>query len=142
MSLILISLCKVDRLIKIVFLGIALIYLGGMVYQVSYFAYFKLNQEEIIAKYCVNKDRPEMHCNGQCHLNKELKKVKTPVADEPSEENSENLPEFEFNFLIGFFTGDSVQRCDEENPMIVLFWNTKEELCCSDSIPFWHPPQV
>ena len=31
---------------------------------------------------CVNKDKPEMKCNGQCHLSKELKKVAEPVQQE------------------------------------------------------------
>jgi len=34
--------------------------------------YFKLNVEEIIKKYCVNKNSPELNCNGQCHLYKSL----------------------------------------------------------------------
>ena len=37
--------------------------------------YFKLNQESIALNYCENKDKPEMECNGQCHLKKEFKKI-------------------------------------------------------------------
>ena len=49
-------------------------------YQLSYFAYYELNIEYITAKYCVNKDKPEMQCNGQCHLMKELA-IGTPKKD-------------------------------------------------------------
>lgn len=35
---------------------------------------FYANRSEIAIKYCVNKDRPMMHCNGQCFLGKLLKK--------------------------------------------------------------------
>lgn len=41
-------------------------------YHVGYFAYFQLNIDYIIEKYCVNKDVPEMSCNGKCHLSKQL----------------------------------------------------------------------
>jgi hypothetical protein len=35
---------------------------------------FKLNQKYITSHFCVNKDKPKMHCNGHCHLKKELAK--------------------------------------------------------------------
>ena len=35
---------------------------------------FKLNQTYIAEVLCINKDKPEMGCNGKCHLNKQLKK--------------------------------------------------------------------
>lgn len=47
-------------------------------------AYFKIEQKEITEKYCVNKDKPEMHCNGKCHLKEQLQKVE----EEPLEQKS------------------------------------------------------
>ncbi|HEY0298923.1 MAG TPA: hypothetical protein VGB84_06860 [Arachidicoccus sp.] len=35
---------------------------------------FYANRSEIALKYCVNKDKPMMHCNGNCFLGKLLKK--------------------------------------------------------------------
>lgn len=34
---------------------------------------FKINQAYIASVLCENKDKPEMKCNGKCHLNKQLK---------------------------------------------------------------------
>lgn len=34
--------------------------------------WFLANQEEIIDKYCVNKDNEALQCNGKCHLNKQI----------------------------------------------------------------------
>jgi len=34
-----------------------------------------MNYDDIVENKCVNKDKPQMHCNGKCHLRKELKKV-------------------------------------------------------------------
>ncbi len=35
---------------------------------------FYANRSEIALKYCVNKNRPMLHCNGHCFLMKALKK--------------------------------------------------------------------
>ena len=33
---------------------------------------YELNQEYITETYCINKDKPELGCNGKCHLAKQL----------------------------------------------------------------------
>ena len=35
---------------------------------------FSLNRATITARFCVNKARPTMHCNGRCYFAKQLKK--------------------------------------------------------------------
>ncbi len=35
---------------------------------------FKLHQAYIASTLCENRDKPEMKCNGNCHLKKELRK--------------------------------------------------------------------
>ncbi|MBU2929492.1 hypothetical protein [Winogradskyella psychrotolerans] len=37
--------------------------------------HFKLNQQAIIKEFCININKPELHCNGKCHLSKELQKT-------------------------------------------------------------------
>lgn len=34
--------------------------------------HFKLNQEVIEKKYCINKDKPQLECHGKCQLKKQL----------------------------------------------------------------------
>ncbi len=46
---------------------------------------FNINQDYIAKVLCINKDKPEMKCNGKCHLTKELKKTEEP-ADNPKTE--------------------------------------------------------
>ncbi|ANW95929.1 hypothetical protein AXE80_06385 [Wenyingzhuangia fucanilytica] len=41
-------------------------------YFVGNVVYYETHLSEIIEKYCVNKDKPELQCNGQCHLAKEI----------------------------------------------------------------------
>nr|WP_237421255.1 hypothetical protein [Flavobacterium sp. Sd200] len=52
-----------------------------------------LNYEYIAKELCVNKEKPAMHCNGKCHLMKELAKK---AADEnPSSEKKGTTLQYE-----------------------------------------------
>jgi hypothetical protein len=42
---------------------------------------FYANRSEIALKYCVNKNRPLLHCNGHCFLMKALKKEQQQEKD-------------------------------------------------------------
>ncbi|MCA0365722.1 MAG: hypothetical protein LCH67_16900 [Bacteroidetes bacterium] len=53
---------------------------------------YQLRKDFIIKNYCVNKNRPEMHCDGKCYLAKQLKK-----AQEKEEKQATN------DFLTKFF---------------------------------------
>ena len=36
---------------------------------------YQLNKAAITARYCVNKARPQLRCNGKCHLAQQLRKA-------------------------------------------------------------------
>ncbi|GAA3522814.1 hypothetical protein GCM10022393_41850 [Aquimarina addita] len=36
------------------------------------FLYFQLNVDYIIENYCINKERPQLQCNGKCYLMNQL----------------------------------------------------------------------
>lgn len=38
----------------------------------GYVAYFELNIDYIVETYCVNKEKPQLQCNGKCHLATQL----------------------------------------------------------------------
>ncbi|MBV7267828.1 hypothetical protein [Winogradskyella luteola] len=50
------------------------------IYFVGNVLYYQLNIDYIIETYCVNKDKPELQCNGKCHLAKQL--TTTTTADD------------------------------------------------------------
>lgn len=131
-----------QRLIRIVFSLVALIYLGGMVYQVGYLAYFKIYQDEIIAEHCVNKDKPELECNGHCHLKKELEKTDFTNIDDQSDNRSEPLPQIELDFLVAVFPEMKEDFIIVHDHIYELIWRHDIELCCTNSDPVWHPPRV
>jgi len=47
--------------------------LGKTVIYISYI----LNQDYIAKNICENRAKPQLHCNGKCHLYKELKKAES-----------------------------------------------------------------
>lgn len=132
----------VQSLRRIVFLLIALIYVGGMIYQVGYFTYFKINQEEIVAEHCVNKDKPEMHCNGQCHLKKELEKAQVIKEDNSNEEPQSRLPQINLEFLIAVLPEVFSYKSNTPDHLIELVWHSEENISSAYSITPWHPPKV
>jgi len=46
---------------------------------------YQLNKAQITAQYCVNKARPQLHCNGKCHLAKQLRKAEGGDKKAPAE---------------------------------------------------------
>ena len=50
-------------------------------YIAGHIAYYELNIEYITEKFCENKDKPQLQCNGKCHLAKELNVVSANLSD-------------------------------------------------------------
>lgn len=61
---------------------------------------FKLNQD-FFAAICINKDKPEMHCNGQCHLKKQIQQ-----HEEENSSKEKLVNEKEFQMFIQNITSD------------------------------------
>ncbi len=51
---------------------------------------FKINQSQIIKILCVNKGKPEMKCNGKCHLKTQLEENEKEKKESPYSVPSEN----------------------------------------------------
>jgi hypothetical protein len=54
-----------------------------------------LNKVSITQNFCENKGKPKMHCNGKCHLKKQLDKADKQSLPGSSKEKSE----IQFHFL-------------------------------------------
>ncbi|WP_179351970.1 hypothetical protein [Winogradskyella vidalii] len=85
---------------KVFSLIMTLLFLFVVSQQAVVIMHFKLNQKAITEQFCVNKDQPELHCNGKCHLSKELQE--TEPSDSEKIMTTKNLdlafdsnPEFE-----------------------------------------------
>jgi hypothetical protein len=73
--------------VKYTFFIIALLFLLRPVLPVAEYA---VNYGYISKELCVNKNKPKLHCNGKCHLMKELAKAseqEKPVSEKKSGEH-------------------------------------------------------
>ena len=46
--------------------------------------HFAVNQASITARFCVNKARPRLRCNGKCYLAKQLRRAENGPAKAPA----------------------------------------------------------
>ncbi|WBA42262.1 hypothetical protein [Hymenobacter canadensis] len=44
---------------------------------------YQVHKARITALFCVNKDKPQLHCNGKCHLAKQLRKASDTESKAP-----------------------------------------------------------
>lgn len=79
--------------------GLALFFLFtyflALLNPLSPFINYALNKQEIIEKFCENKDQPALHCEGKCHLEKEVQKKAA------TEENQDEFSKMEVVSPIG-----------------------------------------
>ena len=57
--------------------------------QLGILGYYQANKEYITRNFCVNKDKPQLHCNGKCHLKKLIKKADREQDQSGSRVNTE-----------------------------------------------------
>ncbi|MBL4669835.1 MAG: hypothetical protein JKY30_11305 [Flavobacteriales bacterium] len=51
---------------------------------ISYF----VNQAEIIELFCINKEKPQLQCDGKCHLANQLAEVENDTEESPFSPNN------------------------------------------------------
>ncbi|UBM60434.1 hypothetical protein LAG90_07225 [Marinilongibacter aquaticus] len=103
------------------------------------FINYQLRKDFIIKNYCVNKEFPELHCDGKCYLAKQIK-----AAQQEDERQAET--QF-FNKLLGFeclsgtvhFAFEERGHLLEERAQKVFYRNPFFLQNYSSSV--FHPPQ-
>ncbi|SEW43756.1 hypothetical protein SAMN04488122_3257 [Chitinophaga arvensicola] len=61
---------------------------------------YYLNQDYIVRNFCVNRDKPAMHCNGKCHLRKQLREEERKEQENP-ERKTDHRSEIFYASLCG-----------------------------------------
>ncbi|MEC5142279.1 hypothetical protein [Chitinophaga sp. 212800010-3] len=94
---------------------------------------FKVNQTYIAKELCVNRDKPQMHCNGHCHLKKELDK-----DTQPEKNNNNGKDKYEVMFV------DPIQSFSISSPDNQLSFISyyKAPRLSKRSSSIFHPPQL
>lgn len=116
-------------------IAISLLFLFSLVAlkEVTFYSLFKLNQQVIEDVFCINKEKPEMKCQGKCHLN--------TMLSEAQENNDENVPAFNFQSDYQYIPVSSVSLF---SPAVVSFavCCSPEEILSSYRNSIFHPPQL
>ena len=99
---------------KAIFIGFAgLLVLSKILFGFIWQLHFYANQQTIIAQECINKNRPEMNCNGTCYLAKQLKKADLEL-EKKKEDQQRSL-----NQLKGIEVGEFLAQ--ENEFLLILF---------------------
>jgi hypothetical protein len=96
---------------------------------------YQLNKSSITKSFCENKTKPKLHCNGKCHLAKQLKKQEKNESQSSS--NSSEKQEFQ---LISE-TNQTTKIMLEE---VALFYVIHNQKCFYSKclLGVFRPPQI
>ncbi len=60
---------------------------------------YAINYDYISEVLCINKDKPELQCNGKCHLKSELAKAKDDTSNQDNDNNQPSKRVLQVEFL-------------------------------------------
>lgn len=75
------------------------------------FVDYKMNEEEIILEFCVNKDKPEMQCDGKCHLAKKMSLEPELNVTVNSKTQKKEMPRNKIRFVEEIYFEDVSLKC-------------------------------
>ncbi|MDR0803072.1 MAG: hypothetical protein LBE77_11060 [Fluviicola sp.] len=105
----------------------------------SWNIWFYNNQVELAAKYCVNKNKPMLHCNGKCYLARQLKKLEQEEKkNQPVPKLPLKLKENVWNLDPQLITSFEQAEIDLPEEAEYFFYQNKELNSFSGSA--FHPP--
>lgn len=95
---------------------------------------YQVNKAYITSTFCINKNHPELHCDGKCFLSRKLKEL-----DQKTKNNQENLKKSVDGFIA--FNVISVQK-DFFTFVKETTVGYLEKPTIGLTISIFHPPQV
>lgn len=100
--------------------------------------WYLINKDYVARELCINKAKPKLHCNGKCHLAKQLKKLEDPSTQEKKTANTTIKP------------SEVYWISQQKHPVVVLSeyveipleqtWFLQNRAPQSVSFPVFHPP--
>ncbi|TPN85216.1 hypothetical protein [Aquimarina algicola] len=105
--------------------------------ELSLITYYQLNIKTIVDKYCVNKKRPRLKCNGKCYL---MNKMKTSTPSSQKKTSTHVISEVfiplyfqEYQIMIEKIFYDSEVKHN---------WKSPHSKYLEIEIPIDHPPKI
>lgn len=102
--------------------------------QLGVLAGYELNKHYIIEKFCVNRDKPEMHCDGKCYLKKKLQQ-------DQQRKNSESNINNRLDILL-FCSEEESPFVPVLNSSKYIFSGIPDRFYTAPLFSFFHPPRV
>ena len=96
-----------------------------------------VNYKYIANELCENQDKPEIECNGKCHLKKELAKAATEESSNSKDKKSVNKQEIEILFYQEVFNFESKNIIIASVETMSYYFNNYFHL---NSSKIFHPP--
>lgn len=96
-----------------------------------------INYDYISAELCENKAKPEMHCNGKCHLKKQL--AKASDSEKPLSQKKNQASETEVLFFQDTVSSNPHTKVSIISSNTFIYTNLysyQDGYCC------FHPPLV
>ncbi len=112
---------------------LALIFLGQTFRQPMVFISYQINKEQIIKTLCENKDKPQLKCEGKCHLRKQLKENS---STEPASKSNSGTEKIDL-FTVELLEISAIKHIIEASPV-----SFSEALIRQPSSPLFRPPAV
>lgn len=101
-------------------------------------AIYRLNKEYITAKFCENRDKPQMKCCGKCYLKKQLKK-----ADEQGNDSKDMPGKWQKESSTVFLVTTPIALSFQQVVKPVLFYDNYSFGIGYNAIAsIFHPPPV
>lgn len=104
--------------------------------QLGIFGWYELNKKAITEQFCINKNKPQLHCNGKCHLKKQLQKA----DDNHSEQQQHNTKQGEWTVFI--LPSQPLPAAIFPTPGITNYIVQSEDYCFLFSDGLLRPPQT
>ncbi|HUZ59524.1 MAG TPA: hypothetical protein VMU83_12155 [Hanamia sp.] len=87
-------------------------------------------------KYCINKDKPQMHCNGKCQMIKRIKTEEKRDQDNPERRNKNEITLSARSFFPSIIAPVSEPTVIPKTPLY------SGDNIIDRSLDIFHPPQV
>nr|WP_294899352.1 hypothetical protein [uncultured Pedobacter sp.] len=99
-----------------------------------YFAGYQLNKTYIASELCINKNKPELHCNGKCFLAKKIAEAakKQQSNERKTQKDLSQQSMLMASFKISFF----------ENTLKTEFTTCAEQRPINSCFSISHPPPM
>ncbi|WP_378184942.1 hypothetical protein ACE939_08770 [Aquimarina sp. W85] len=100
--------------------------------------YYQLNLDYIVEKFCVNKERPSLNCNGKCYL---MSQMKTQSLSEDAPIKTTISVE---TFIPLFFENISIELTGDNQIKSVTYqnWEYRSPYYQQYNSKIDHPPEV